>query len=462
MLLDRLSIATHAADISSWEIDLVAKRFLSLENPIRALNRGHESSLSLDELGAIVVEEDRDVMTIAMKRARAEGSDRMAYSYRAHAPDGRLVHVKNFCKLVYDERGRPVRAFGVSWDVTSEVEAAARLAQQTQQLQDAERRLERASLSSFEGHWESDFATGRMWFSSSYHALLGYPDGQLPSVVHEFTKLVHADDLAMSRTALAEHLSQGASYMVDLRLRTGSGEYRWFRLRGAAERDGAGKPVTMSGSIQDVHEQKLTEDALRRAQSRFERAMNGTQDGLWELEASGDAWCSPRIAELLRYAHDELPGTTHFLRDFLHPDDASLVAAATQAHFEEAQPYDVEIRLRTKCGEYRWYRARATAERDANGKPLRLSGSLQDVTEARFAREELLRATEAAEAANRAKSEFLANVSHEIRTPMNGIIGMTGLLLDTALDRGQRDYADTIRACADSLLTVINDILDFS
>jgi PAS domain S-box-containing protein len=204
----------------------------------------------------------------------------MAYSYRAHAPDGRLVHVKNFCKLVYDERSRPVRAFGVSWDVTSEVEAAARLAQQTQQLQDAERRLERASLSSFEGHWESDFATGRLWFSSSYHALLGYPDGQLPSAVHEFTNLVHADDLAMSRTALAEHLSQATNYMVDLRLRTASGEYRWFRLRGAAERDRDGKPVTMSGSIQDVHEQKLTADALRRAQSRFERAMNGTQDGL--------------------------------------------------------------------------------------------------------------------------------------------------------------------------------------
>jgi two-component system, sensor histidine kinase and response regulator len=99
---------------------------------------------------------------------------------------------------------------------------------------------------------------------------------------------------------------------------------------------------------------------------------------------------------------------------------------------------------------------------DEKGAPSRLLGVSWDVTKEVVASELLRQQTEAAHAASRAKSHFLANVSHEIRTPMNGIIGMTGLLLDMHLDRTQRDYAETIRSSADSLLTVINDILDFS
>src|SRR6185295_7523164 len=361
-----------------------------------------------------------------------------------------------------DAAGRPVRALGATREITEEVIAEERLKQQAAALHEAQQRLERASFSVQEGHWELDRRVGRHWASSNYYALLGYEPGEIALETREsIREIIHPADRARVGESSRKFVYEGGDQDVELRIRCKGGGYRWFRLRGSAQRDENGIAQLLSGSIQDIQRQKLAEDELRETKERFERAIHGTQDGLWEVDMSkAEMWLSPRLHEILGCAPGEIGNARHGLRNLVHPHDLAVSDAAVRKNIDEHCGIDMELRMRTKSGAYRWFRMKGTP--DNRGDMHRASGSLQDVTEAREARDALIRASEAAQAANRAKSAFLANVSHEIHTPMNGIIGMTSLLLDTPLDPTQRDYADTIRASADSLLTVINDILDFS
>jgi two-component system, sensor histidine kinase and response regulator len=329
---------------------------------------------------------------------------------------------------------------------------------------EAQRRLERTSAWIQEGHWEVDIETNSHWASPTYYALLGYEPGEIVlDTVVRVQEQVHPEDNLLATQLAAEHIGSGEPYTTDIRVRTKDGSYRWFQLRARAEQDECGKPVRLAGSIRDIQQQRLTEDSLHRARERFGRAVRGTRDGLWEWDQTTKTlWLSPRYEAILGFAEGELLRIAQSADAMVHEDDLEAFRHAQRDHIGGNKPFDVEVRMRTKTGGYRWIRVNGDAERDVTGLPLRVAGSMQDVTEAREARDALILASEAAQAANRAKSDFLANVSHEIRTPMNGIIGMTSLLLDTPLDATQKNFAETIRSSADSLLSVINDILDFS
>jgi PAS domain S-box-containing protein len=211
------------------------------------------------------------------------------------------------------------------------------------------------------------------------------------------------------------------------------------------------------------NERKLAEEQLRATEARLNRATRGASDGLWELSvATGDVWVSTHFAHMLGFQQEEFLEKKQRFIELTHPDDRPQFTEAFEQCIAADEPVDLELRIKTRSGEWRWYRIRAAAERDAEGKAVTLSGSQQDITERKQYQGALIEATETAAAASKAKSEFLANMSHEIRTPMNGVIGMTELLLETPLDPMQADYALTVKNSAAALLTVINDILDFS
>ncbi len=122
--------------------------------------------------------------------------------------------------------------------------------------------------------------------------------------------------------------------------------------------------------------------ALRDSEERYLLALAGSTDGLWDWDLQSDTvFYSDRFREILGYSFEEFPGTIDSFRSRLHPEDAESIWAAIERHLEERVPYKVEYRLLTKSGDYLWFLARGQAIWNSEGQAIRMSGSIQDITE---------------------------------------------------------------------------------
>jgi PAS domain S-box-containing protein len=228
--------------------------------------------------------------------------------------------------------------------------------------------------------------------------------------------------------------------------------------------DSSGNVTRVLGVAVDTSRRTQAEHQLRMSEERWELALRGNNDGLWDWNARTDeVFFSRRWKQMLGFEDHELKNSTAEWEGRIHPDDLLRVRAHLQKHLRhETDFYTNEYRLRTKDGSYRWVLARGQALWDEEGRAVRMVGSHTDITDRKLAEEAWQHAKEQAEMASRAKSEFLANMSHEIRTPMNGVLGMIELVLDSELAQEQREFLDTAKHSAHSLLSLINDILDLS
>jgi PAS domain S-box-containing protein len=221
---------------------------------------------------------------------------------------------------------------------------------------------------------------------------------------------------------------------------------------------------TVGDQIALAIERKRAEETLRRSEERLQLVSRATNDAIWDWDlVSNVISFSESFGTLFGYRPGEFEPTIDFWIGAVHPDDHDALMASVKAFLaSDEEAWAGEYRFRCANGSYAFVYDRGHVVRDGEGRPLRMVGSMMNITAQKQAEEDLRIAKEGAVAASQAKSEFLANMSHEIRTPMNGIIGMTDLALETRLDREQRDYLAMVKSSAHSLLNLINDILDFS
>jgi PAS domain S-box-containing protein len=214
----------------------------------------------------------------------------------------------------------------------------------------------------------------------------------------------------------------------------------------------------------EVREREVAETALRESEQRFRNILNNVPIGVLYTDlGSRVKQSNPRICALLGYSAQELLGQT--VDDCLHPDDVAEHRALVAQLVDGALPmFRLQHRFVTKHGVTIWVQATVTLLRDTQGRPRSIVAAVEDITE-HLRLEATEHAREAAESANRAKSDFLSRMSHELRTPLNAMLGFAQLLeLDPRqpLTAAQQPWVTQIQQAGWHLLEMINDVLDLS
>ncbi len=212
----------------------------------------------------------------------------------------------------------------------------------------------------------------------------------------------------------------------------------------------------------EMQSQQLAAEALSRAEEKYRSIFENAVEGIFQTTLEGRyLCCNPALARI--YGYDS---PKQMIEEIGCIERELYVLPERRRQFQELISLegfvrDFESQVYRRDGQIIWIAESARLITDADGNPTGYEGTVEEITE-RKATIRLQQEKEAAEAANLAKSTFLAKMSHEIRTPLNGVIGMLDLLTGTTLDARQDRYARIARTSADTLLSQINDILDFS
>lgn len=208
----------------------------------------------------------------------------------------------------------------------------------------------------------------------------------------------------------------------------------------------------------------LAEEALDESRERLQLSVEAAGLALWDwYQGSPQVFMTARWAEMIGDVVMDGYWNANALRERIHPEDLPAVQAAVEALAQGRTLRLVqEHRVRGAEG-WIWVESHGiAAEHDARGRPLRLMGTLADISARKRVEAEIQAARDMAEQASRAKSEFLANTSHEFRTPLNALIGLTRLLMDSPINAEQRQWLTLMDSSAHALLNMLNDVLDFS
>ncbi|MEI6287494.1 MAG: PAS domain S-box protein [Bacillota bacterium] len=377
--------------------------------------------------------------------------------------DGTILSVILNASNIVDSSGNYIMSRAMSVDVTERKQFEEELARDEKYLSDL--------INSIEDIFYVLDARGNILkWNSAFVAVSGYTPADLASM--NALELFAGVDIDRVRQSIGKVFSTGRA-SVEAEFLTKYGKKIPMLLSGSILDDLSHQPV-LCGTGKDISALKRREEELRASEARYRTYIEVTGQIAWITPPDGVVDDIPEWRKYTGQTLDEVMGWGWL--NAMHPDDREHTVEMWNRAVETRSLFETEYRIRRSDGVFRYFISRGIPSFHADGTIHEWVGTCIDITDRRDAElrlseiNELLKAEVVranmlavdAEAANVAKSNFVANVSHEIRTPMNGILGFVHLLEQTEIDEEQAEIIQTIKDSTDTLLTVINDVLDMS
>lgn len=357
-------------------------------------------------------------------------------------------------------------------------------------LQESEAKYRRIVDTTNEGIWMINENSLTTYINKRMAEILGYQVEEL--INHYVVEFFFEEDIADHKKKI-DNQKQGISENFERRYRNKNGQTIWLMVSATPIFDTEKRFKGSFAMFTDITQRKIAEEKLKESEERLRITLESAQIGIWDWDLVNNLWyATPNSFTALGYEPKYEPVSLNKWIDMIYPDDQGIIENVVQrikSSQLEIGKNKYEIRYKYAKGGYRWMLVQGfVADRDKDGRITRIVGVRIDVDERKRAEQELKKyqehledlvatrtkelsetntqlqaAKEAAEAANRAKSRFLASMSHELRTPLNAILGYAQIFqLDATLSEHQKTGIEIMKSSGEHLLTLISDILDLS